>query len=75
MPDDTEQRDAIEAICKEEGLSIMVDAYNILIDRGEVTAEQILTWLTDPERTVFSDYEDFVVRGINDLGDAIRERR
>jgi hypothetical protein len=62
----------IAKFCKDEGIQIMGDALHIILDRDEVSLEQMSKFLSDDDNHPQALYENFVVRGINDLSDYIQ---
>lgn len=64
-------REELTQLCADEGLRIMGDVFGIILDRGEVTLDDIERFLSE-DRDTFTCYENYVVRGINDLSDAIQ---
>jgi hypothetical protein len=67
------EREPIYRICQEEGIGIMVDVFDIILDRDEATVEQIVAFLDDGDRHVFALYENFIAPGIDRLSDYINE--
>lgn len=65
-------RAAIRTLCEDEGIAIMADVFDIILDRGEIEAEVIMEWLEDDSTGPYTVYEDYIVRGINRLEDDLR---
>jgi hypothetical protein len=65
-------RTPIYRICDEEGINIMRDVFDIMLDRGEVSVEEVLGYLNNDDRHVFSLYERYVAPGIDGLSDDIQ---
>jgi hypothetical protein len=51
----------------------MADVFDIILDRDEATVEQIMAYLDDEDRDVFTCYERFIARGIDRLSDHMAE--
>jgi hypothetical protein len=47
--------------------------FDIILDRDEATVEQIMAYLDDEDRDVFTCYERFIARGIDRLSDHMAE--
>jgi len=64
----TERNDLHQA-CKNEGLLIMQDVFDTLLDRDEVTVEQIAEYLD--HHSVQSLYDAYIGPAIDRVGNAI----
>ena len=67
------EREALHKRIEEEGMHIMIDVFDIILDRDEATVEQIMAYLDDEDRDVFTCYERFIAKGIDRLSDHMAE--
>jgi len=68
-------RQDVRNACVEEGLSIMIDVFDIIMDRDEATPDDIMRFIDDNVESVSVQtmYESFIVGGINRLSDYMAE--
>lgn len=67
-------RNDIHQACKAEGLALMGDVFDVILDRGDVTVDDVASVLD--HRSVESLYDRFVGPAIDAIEDTLmRERR
>lgn len=67
------QREQIRDICMQSSGGFMFEVLRTILDRGEVTEQQMLDFLGDDENDPQALYEGYIVDGINRLDDHIQE--